>query len=109
MKITINPNAEFTTGQVGQMLGISADRVKALCQRNLVPATKADAPGGRSRWKIKYRDFETVIEANRQMRSQSKITESHLDRIKQLEDRVTWLERAFDEYTAPEVADPIEL
>jgi hypothetical protein len=109
MNIQINPDAMFSTSETGRMLDIKPDRIKNMCDRSMIPCTKAnpDFKGGRyGHWRIKFSDFPKIVEADKRMRKLgvNPRTDAMKQRIADLEARVEWLEKAFDQYTAPEVA-----
>lgn len=111
MKIEINPEAEFSTGEAARMLSIPQDRIYYMLQNDHVPAVKVPEKGGRIRYKVKFKDFEAILRADAELkkhgRNRNRVFVERAQ-FQALVDRVEFLEKAFDHYTAPEVAQTTE-
>lgn len=73
MQIEINPEAEFSTGEVDRMLMFRPGRTKLLCDKELIPfIRKGGEPskgGMGSHFRVKFKDFAKVIEADKATKS----------------------------------------
>lgn len=92
--IQIHPDTPFSTGDAARMInkpGLSASRIKILCEKGLVPHTKGG--DGRSHYRIKFKDFDQILVAHQQVRTVNRgpkyVTPEQYD---QLADRVAMLE-----------------
>ena len=103
MQIEINPDALFTTGEVGRMLSIDGKRVQYMCDNGHIPCVKSKA-GQKGHYRIAFKDFGKVLEADKVVRKAGRNAKKDA-RIEALESRVELLERLYDEQLAP-VSDP---